>query len=68
MIRSTNSLLIISRSLAQAEMYLAMALIFTRFDFELYETDISDIEMKYAYMLPYPKWDSKGVRAHVKSV
>jgi hypothetical protein len=54
-------------SLAQAELYIAIATIFNRFDFELYNTDISDVEMEHAYLVPYAKWESKGVRAKVKS-
>ena len=53
-------------SLAQAEMYIVMATIFSKFKFELYETDISDVEMAHAYLLPTPKWESKGVRGNVK--
>ena len=52
-------------SLAQAEMYITLATIFTRYQFELYETDKTDVEMAHAYLVPYPKWDSKGVRATV---
>ncbi|KAF1982274.1 cytochrome P450 [Aulographum hederae CBS 113979] len=55
-------------NLAQAEMYIALAMVFSRFDFELSETDVSDIEMAHAYLVPYPKWETKGVRMRVKSV
>ncbi|KAF3388205.1 Trichodiene oxygenase [Talaromyces pinophilus] len=53
-------------NLAQAELYLAIATVFGRFDFDLYETDLSDVQMKHAYLIPYPKWDTKGVRVRVK--
>ncbi|KAL2072092.1 hypothetical protein VTL71DRAFT_11435 [Oculimacula yallundae] len=53
-------------SLAQAELYITLAVVFSRFSFELYETDQSDVQMEHAYLLPYPKWDSKGVRVRVK--
>jgi hypothetical protein len=53
-------------SLAQAELYITIATIFSNFDFELFETDLSDVEMAHAYLVPYPKWESKGVRAKVK--
>ena len=43
-------------------------MIFSRFTFEVFETDISDVEMAHGYLVPYPKWDSKGVRVKVKSV
>ena len=55
-------------SLAHAELYITLATVFSRIDFELYETDASDVEMEHAYLLPYPKWDTKGVRVKVKSV
>lgn len=55
-------------NLAQAELYFTLAVVFTRFDFQLYETDISDVEMAHAYLVPYPKWETKGVRVKVKAV
>lgn len=55
-------------NLAQAELYITLAMVFSRFDFELFDTDVSDVEMAHAYLLPYPKWESKGVRVKVKSV
>ncbi|KIW07048.1 hypothetical protein, variant [Verruconis gallopava] len=53
-------------NLAFAEMYITLARIFSSYDFELFETDLSDVEMAHAYLVPYPKWDSKGVRVRVK--
>ena len=50
-----------------AELYITLATVFTRFTFELYETDVTDVEMKHAYLVPFPKWNSKGVRVRVKS-
>lgn len=47
-------------------MYITLAKIFGSYDFELYETDVSDVEMAHAYLVPYPKWDTKGVRVRVK--
>lgn len=55
-------------SLAQAELCIAIATVFSTFDFELYETDESDVELAHAYLVPYPKWDTKGVRAKVRSM
>ncbi|TPX25955.1 hypothetical protein DIZ76_011413 [Coccidioides immitis] len=55
-------------NLAMAELYTAIAIVFSRFTFELHETSHSDIVMKHAYLVPYPRWDSKGVRAIVHSV
>jgi hypothetical protein len=57
-----------SYSLAQAELYITLATVFSRFSFEPFETDRSDVEMAHAYLVPYPKWDSKGVRVKVKSI
>jgi hypothetical protein len=42
--------------------------VFSRIDFKLHETDVSDVTMKHAYLVPYPKWESKGVRVTVESV
>ena len=53
-------------SLALAELYIAFATVFSRFEFELFETDVSDVEMAHAYLVPYSKWDTKGVRVKVK--
>lgn len=55
-------------SLAHAELYLAIATLFRRFTFELYDTDISDVELAHDFFLPSPKLDSKGVRVKVTSV
>lgn len=55
-----------NNSLAQAELYITISTVFTRFEFQLYETDRTDVEMAHAYLVPYPKWDSKGVRATVR--
>ncbi|KAF2176548.1 cytochrome P450 [Zopfia rhizophila CBS 207.26] len=53
-------------NLAQAELYIALAATFSRFKFELFETGVSDVEMAHTYLVPYPKWESKGVRVKVK--
>ncbi|KAH7417587.1 putative cytochrome P450 [Cadophora sp. MPI-SDFR-AT-0126] len=55
-------------NLAHTELYLAVASIFRRFSFELYETDISDIELKHDFFMPSPKLDSEGLRVKVTSV
>ena len=54
-------------SLAQAELYITIATVFSRFEFETFETDVSNVEMAHGYLVPYPKWDSKGVRVKVKA-
>ncbi|KAK2628812.1 hypothetical protein QTJ16_001915 [Diplocarpon rosae] len=52
-------------NLALAELYITLAVVFTRFTFDLYATDVSDVQMAHAFLVPYPKWDSKGVRVVV---
>lgn len=47
------------------EMTIGLAHFFRRFEFELYETDASDVEVKHDFTLPSPKLDSKGVRVRV---
>lgn len=53
-------------NLALAELYIAFATVFSRFEFELFETDVSDVEMAHAYLVPYSKWDTNGVRVKVR--
>ncbi|RDW92711.1 cytochrome P450 [Aspergillus mulundensis] len=53
-------------NLAWCELYLVFASFFRFFDFELFETDISDIELAHDYFLPLPKLDSKGIRVFVR--
>ena len=55
-------------SLAYAELYLCLAALFRRFTFELYDSDVSDIELKHDFFLPSPKLDSKGLRVKVVSI
>ena len=55
-------------SLAYAELFLALSMIFRRFTFELYETDMSDVVLAHDFFIASPKLDSKGVRVKVKSV
>ena len=55
-------------SLAHAELYLGLAALFRRFEFELFETDISDVQLAHDFFLPSPKLDSKGVRVKVRKV
>ncbi|KMU91874.1 cytochrome P450 monooxygenase [Coccidioides immitis H538.4] len=53
-------------NLAWCELYLIFATIFRYFDFELYKTDKSDVELVHDYFLPFPKLDTKGIRVRVK--
>ena len=54
--------------MAYAELYLALATVFRRFAFELYETDVSDVQLAHDFFLPSPKLDSRGVRVKVIAV
>ncbi|KIW90646.1 uncharacterized protein Z519_08429 [Cladophialophora bantiana CBS 173.52] len=53
-------------NLAQAELHMTLAALFRNFDFELYQTDISDLELAHDFFAPSPRLDSKGVRIKVK--
>jgi cytochrome P450 len=55
----------LGKELANAEIHFALAAIMRRLDFELFETDISDVEFKNDFFSPMPKLDSKGVRVIV---
>ena len=55
----------IGMNLAWAELYIPLATVLRRFDFELYETTYADIETVHDYFTPYPKHDSNGVRVKV---
>jgi hypothetical protein len=52
-------------SLAHAELYMTLAAVFRNFVLELYDTDVSDVELAHDFFLPHPKMDSKGVRVKV---
>ena len=55
------------RSLANAEMYLALARIFAGFELELFETKREDdIDQYHDFVSPYPKKGSLGLRCVVK--
>jgi hypothetical protein len=42
-------------------------MMFRRYKFELFEADVSDVEMAHDFFIPVPKLDSKGVRVFVSS-
>jgi hypothetical protein len=50
------------------EIFMGLGRIFRLFQFKLYETDVSDVEMVHDFFLPSPKKDSKGVRVKVLHV
>lgn len=53
-------------NLAKVEMYLTLAVLFQRFNLELFETDRSDVELAHDFFIPSARTDSKGVRVIVK--
>lgn len=55
-------------NLATAEIHLCLATLFRRYDFELFETDESDVTLAHDFFLPSAKLDSEGVRVTVKGV
>ncbi|KAL4915704.1 cytochrome P450, partial [Aspergillus aurantiobrunneus] len=54
-------------NLAWCELYLVFASFFRFFDFELHETDITDVEFVHDFFLPFPRLDSKGIRVFARS-
>ncbi|RAH87352.1 cytochrome P450 [Aspergillus japonicus CBS 114.51] len=61
--RGTRSCLGIN--LAYAEMYIALANIYRRFEFELYETGRESVELYRDMFLPHVRPDTQGVRVKV---
>lgn len=53
-------------SLAMAEMHMCLSTLFRRYQFELFETDESDVKLAHDFFLVSPKLDSKGVRVTVR--
>lgn len=55
-------------SLGYCELYLTLAAIFApgRFRFELYETDITDVEIAHDFFNPCYSFNSKGMRVVVQ--
>ena len=56
----------IGQNLAWAELYIALATVFRRVDFELFETGKEAVEMAREFFVPQPRLDTKGVRAIVQ--
>jgi hypothetical protein len=54
--------------MAYMEATIALATFFRRFRSELYETDISDIELAHDFIIPSPRLDSKGIRVKIVGV
>lgn len=58
----------VSSSLAYSEMYLAVAMIVRRFDWELYETTLDDVICKHDFFVAVGDLESKGVRATLRKI
>ncbi|CAI6310738.1 unnamed protein product [Periconia digitata] len=63
--RGTRSCLGIS--LAWTELYLVLGMMFRGYKYELFDTDISDVEMGHDYFIPHVRFESKGVRVMVSA-
>lgn len=55
------------QNLAYAELHLTLAALFApgRFNFELFETDMSDVEIVHDFLNVSPRLDSKGIRVTI---
>jgi cytochrome P450 len=53
-------------NLATAELHMCLATLFKRYEFELFETDESDVKLAHDFFLPSAKLDSKGIRVKVR--
>lgn len=56
----------LGNNLAQAEIYLTLAYVFRRFDFDLYDTTRRDVDIAHDNFVPQAAKDSKGVRVTVR--
>jgi hypothetical protein len=54
--------------LAYAELLYAVAMVFRRFELEIYETEYEDIAVKHDYFIAMPKVGARGLRAKVVGV
>lgn len=57
----------IGSNLAYAEMYLMLATVFRRFNFELFETTRADVDIAHDFFEPSVRLDSKGIQVKVRS-
>ncbi|KAL8715238.1 MAG: hypothetical protein Q9220_001196 [cf. Caloplaca sp. 1 TL-2023] len=56
----------IGMNLAYAELYITLAVVFRRFEFELYQTDRATVQYGRDYFTPFPEKGSDGVMVLVK--
>ena len=59
-----GSRICIGINLAHAEMFLVIAAM-ARYDIELFQTDMADVQFQHDYLVAFPKLNSKGIRAMV---
>ncbi|PYI01218.1 cytochrome P450, partial [Aspergillus sclerotiicarbonarius CBS 121057] len=52
----------IGMNLAFAELYMAVAVVFRKYDMDLHDTTVDDVKLHSDMMLPHAKKGSKGVR------
>ncbi|KAJ8129569.1 hypothetical protein O1611_g4059 [Lasiodiplodia mahajangana] len=55
-------------NLANVELYRVLATLLRRFTFQLYDTDVSDVEIAHDFFVPSPRQNTKGLRVKVTSV
>ena len=53
-------------NLAWAELYIGLATVFRRVDFELFETGPEAVSVTSEYFVPLPPTETKGVRVTVR--
>ena len=56
----------IGKNLAYAQMYIVLSNVFRKFEFELYETDRTDVDCARDMFVAFPKDGTLGVRVLVK--
>ena len=53
-------------NIAYAELYIGIATLFRRFDFDLFETERADVDLAHDFVSAHARHGSKGVRVMVK--
>jgi cytochrome P450 len=56
----------IAMHLAYMELFVTLAVIFRRHEFQLFDTDHSDVKFALEMLAPMPHWGSRGVRVLVQ--
>ncbi|KAF2464255.1 cytochrome P450 [Lindgomyces ingoldianus] len=63
--RGTRSCL--GMNLAWTELYLTLGTMFRRYKFDIFQGDVTDVQMGHDFFIPVTRLDSKGVRVFVSS-